>query len=317
MHGMDYLKSRLSVIDQYIKPGSRILYIDYPLHFNVGDLLILKGTEAFFADRRYDVTRRYSYFGFPWHERNFPVVPKDVTIVLHGGGNFGDIYYPHQLLREKIINHYRDHRIVIFPQTMHFSEPARMRQAAEVMSRHKDLHFLARDQRTYDVFRREFSNNTELCPDMAHFLWGQLPRKAPGATGGGTLWMMRRDEETVAVPEMFRGQIDQPLDWSDFTTRQDRMVNLLTRRTDQVNGVTGRKLVPVERFWYGYTDRMVARSIDRILAYDRIVTSRMHGHILACLLGMKTVLLDNSYGKNSTYFEAWTNRVDDCELFAA
>jgi pyruvyl transferase EpsO len=116
---------------------------------------------------------------------------------------------------------------------------------------------------------------------------------------------------------MFRGQIDQPLDWSDFTTRRDRMVNLLTRRTDQVNGVTGRKLVPVERFWYGYTDRMVARSIDRILAYDRIVTSRMHGHILACLLGMKTVLLDNSYGKNSTYFEAWTNRVDDCELFAA
>jgi Exopolysaccharide biosynthesis protein len=37
-----------------------------------------------------------------------------------------------------------------------------------------------------------------------------------------------------------------------------------------------------------------------------VVTDRLHGHILACLMDKKHVVIDNSYGKNSTYMNQWT-----------
>ncbi len=316
---MDYLKDRLSVIDQYIKPGSKVIYIDYPMHLNVGDILILKGTEAFFKDRKYDVVGRYSTFGFPEQAAHFPKLSRDTTIILHGGGNFGDIYLSHQVLRRKVVEHYPDNRIVIFPQTMFFGDQAELRRTADVFSGHRDLHFLARDQKTYDIFRREFTNTVEMCPDMAHFLWRSFPTKSYGAGAGisKTLWMLRRDVEQSEIPERFRGEVDQPVDWADLCRKPDRVATRLIMRSDQINARIGRKLFPTDIAWYRFTDALVARLNRQILQHDRIVTSRMHGHILGCLLGMKTTLLDNSYGKNSTYYQAWTNRVENCDLVVA
>jgi pyruvyl transferase EpsO len=319
MHGMDYLKQQLSVIDKYIAPGSDVMYVDYPMHLNLGDILILKGTEKFFETRNHNVVRRYSTFGFPTRESSFPRISKDVVVVLHGGGNFGDIYKSHQILREKVISFYKNNRIVIFPQTMFFQDSGELKKTAAVYARHPDLHFLARDQRTYDTFRGEFVNNAEMCPDMAHSLWGTFPTKHYGEDGGAatTLWMLRRDVEKAEIPERFRAVLGRPIDWDDLCSDRDRRAAWRSVRADQINARLGFKGFPVDRNWYSYTDALVARVNAHILTHDRVVTSRMHGHILACLLGMKTTLLDNSYGKNSTYYQAWTSRVENCDLAAA
>jgi pyruvyl transferase EpsO len=36
----------------------------------------------------------------------------------------------------------------------------------------------------------------------------------------------------------------------------------------------------------------------------------LHGHILATLLGIPHVILDNSYGKLSSFYRQWTNDTD-------
>ena len=41
-----------------------------------------------------------------------------------------------------------------------------------------------------------------------------------------------------------------------------------------------------------------------------VVTDRLHGHILSMLLGKPHVILDNSYGKLSSFHEKWTTGVD-------
>ncbi|MBX4758626.1 polysaccharide pyruvyl transferase, partial [Klebsiella sp. CVUAS 8534.2] len=41
-----------------------------------------------------------------------------------------------------------------------------------------------------------------------------------------------------------------------------------------------------------------------------IITSRMHGHILSCLVNRNSKIIDNSYGKNSGYFNEWTNKTE-------
>ncbi len=51
MHPMIALKKKLDVIEKVVPSGSRVIYLDIPLHLNVGDLLIYKGTEQFFGKR--------------------------------------------------------------------------------------------------------------------------------------------------------------------------------------------------------------------------------------------------------------------------
>jgi pyruvyl transferase EpsO len=48
-----------------------------------------------------------------------------------------------------------------------------------------------------------------------------------------------------------------------------------------------------------------------LLASGRVViTDRLHGHILCLLMGVPHVVLDNTYGKLSTFRDAWTADVD-------
>jgi pyruvyl transferase EpsO len=51
---------------------------------------------------------------------------------------------------------------------------------------------------------------------------------------------------------------------------------------------------------------LVRRAVDLFASHDHIVTDRLHGHILACLMNKPSTIVDNSYGKNSSYVSQWT-----------
>ncbi|MNC49338.1 putative pyruvyl transferase EpsO [compost metagenome] len=77
---------------------------------------------------------------------------------------------------------------------------------------------------------------------------------------------------------------------------------------------TGIKL-PVVRGWYKYSDYLVGKAIRLFGSYQVIQTSRLHGHILSCLMDKKNILIDNSYGKNSSYYYTWTHECGSAELY--
>ncbi len=52
----------------------------------------------------------------------------------------------------------------------------------------------------------------------------------------------------------------------------------------------------------------VERGLRLLARGELIVTDRLHGHILALLLGIPHVVLDNDYGKVGAYIAAWTQR---------
>ena len=71
--------------------------------------------------------------------------------------------------------------------------------------------------------------------------------------------------------------------------------------------------------WYAqniYRPYMVKTGVNLINPYDIIYTTRLHGMILSILLGKKTVVIDNSYGKNSSYYNTWLKDCDNVTLFA-
>jgi pyruvyl transferase EpsO len=296
---MDMLKARLSEITAVIPTGSKIVYLDYPVHGNIGDLLILKGTEQFFRDYRINVTARYSYFNFP---EKLPI-PADHIIVCHGGGNFGDIYGPHQALRETVVSQYPHHRIVILPQTVIFQNKANLERAKSILAKHKDLHIFVRDSQS--LYRLTgFSRHIRVMPDMAHQLWPMRP--AQTKRKDKTLYLLRRDVEKKE--SLHPGGKKQAVDWKLLLSEEElgKIRQMIQKHKDSKGAGNSAELAQA---WYAVTEKLIQRAIVKFSQYDDVVTSRLHGHILACLLNKKNVLLDNSYGKNSSYYKTWTYRV--------
>lgn len=306
-HPMDELKNRLQQILNVIPPHSNIYYIDYPVHGNGGDLLIMKGTEAFFKDYDIRVQARYSVLDFPDKLQ----IPKDHIIVLHGGGNFGDLYPAHQKLREKIVADYPGHRVVILPQTIFYKSETEFERTAAIFNRHPDLHLYVRDTLSLDMAQDKFKTcSLYLSPDMAHQLW---PIRSTNLPEKELLCFLRTDIEKTAEQERLEaaGQGDY-LDWSTLYTRvEQKSIRLFSRMLQ-----SGGRRLPVSLIWGKYTDYLVRKAINRFSNYRTVQTSRLHGHILSCLMDKPNVLLDNSYGKNTSYYRTWTGGITSAKLLA-
>ncbi|MBB6735119.1 polysaccharide pyruvyl transferase family protein [Cohnella zeiphila] len=306
-HPMDELKQRLRQILDVIPPGSDIYYIDYPVHGNGGDLLIMKGTEAFFKEYRIRVRARYSVLDFP----DRLSIPNNHIIVLHGGGNFGDLYPVHQKLREKIVMNYPGHRVVMLPQTIFYKSVSEFDKTADILNRHPDVHLYVRDTLSLEMAKDKFRQcRVYLSPDMAHQLWPIRSRSGPDKE---LLRFLRTDIEKTAGQERLEASgagdcLDWPTLYSRAEQRSIRAFGLVLRK--------GKGRIPVGSMWGKYTDRLVRKAVDRFARYRTVQTSRLHGHILSCLMDKPHVLIDNAYGKNANYFRTWTNGIASAKLLA-
>jgi pyruvyl transferase EpsO len=305
VHPMDGLKNQLRQILNVIPQGSNIYYLDYPVHSNGGDLLIMKGTEAFFKDNHIRVRARYSVLDFP----ETLMIPKDHIIVLHGGGNFGDLYPVHQKLREKIVAGYPNHRIVILPQTIFYKIESEFDRTAHIFNRHNDVHLYVRDPMSYEMAAMKFHQcSVYLSPDMAHQLWPILYKSSPGKD---LLCFFRTDiEKTREQEQLERSGRGDFLDWTSLYNRvEKKSINMIVGMMRKGSGP-----LPMQVIWGKYTDYLVDKAIKRFSGYRNVQTSRLHGHILSCLMDKPNTLLDNSYGKNSNYYKTWTNGIKSARL---
>ena len=129
------LKNKLNPIVELIKDKNDVFYFDYPLHLNVGDLLIYHGTEQFFKDHNINVTLKRCEYDLDLEEVKAKITP-NTTILLHGGGNFGDLYPQHQKIREEMVTNFQNNRIIVLPQTAYFKHEENLQKSAALFRSH-------------------------------------------------------------------------------------------------------------------------------------------------------------------------------------
>ncbi|MGQ0658304.1 MAG: polysaccharide pyruvyl transferase family protein, partial [Chromatiales bacterium] len=298
-------------LEGIVPPQSAVAYLDYPLYRNVGDLMIYLATERWMIESGFQVLGR-------WHKDNFdyPELQAEVVILLQGGGNFGDLY-GHEHFRERVVRRYPDNRIVFLPQTMHFTQPQLLDAALRVLNGHPDVHLLLRDHRSFERAASIFHHAAcRLVPDMAVFLHPvrEALAIANGRVGTArTIYLLRRDGERGASDDAIRIPDECWLgDWIELMGH-----HRISLGTWQAVGLLLRGTIAPAWFaerWCSATWKAVAYCAGKVSASRRMVTSRLHGHILASLLGVPSTLLDNSYGKNSTYFDTWHQGLKIAEL---
>ena len=281
-----------------VPAGSTVALLDYPVHGNTGDHLIWLGTERWLKTIDARIVGR-------WHIDNFRFAPLPAGTILlcQGGGNFGDLYR-FQRFRERIAAAYPRRRVVMLPQTIHYRDPARLKRSAAALAAHPDLHLFVRDHRSLEIARQSFAGaRPRLAPDMATFLFPVaevLACDLPAAPQRDLLHFMRRDRERIAATN---GVTPHCIDWDDIDP-QHRIFVLGAIATGYLFGT----VIPADyasRFWLEFCRGRVIRATTFVADHRRVVTNRMHCHILASLLGVPSLVLDNSYGKCSAYFQAW------------
>ncbi|WP_123041930.1 polysaccharide pyruvyl transferase family protein [Cohnella candidum] len=304
-HPMEELKRMLERILDVIPPGSNIVYVDYPVHENIGDLLILQGTERFFQDHGIRVRKRLSYLQF----RKGMRLPPEWIVVCHGGGNFGDLYPANQKLRETLARTYPANRIVVLPQTVYFSDEEERERSLAVFASHPDFHLFVRDRVSYDLAADRLPR-VYLSPDMAHQLY---PIESPPSPAGPRLGILRTDGEAAREGDERVG-CDIRTDWPELLSKADYAMQRVLVLASSLDRYL-LNLLPVRPLWYRLANRFVAKAVRLYGSCGSVVTSRLHGHILACLMGVPNRLLDNNYGKNGSYYRQWTYRVREGKDF--
>lgn len=277
----------------------KFVLLDFPNHANIGDSAIWVGEMAYF-----DRIGRLPSYTSDLKDIDWKVLDAHVSdgasIVIHGGGNFGDLWEQHQAFREQVLTRYVGHPVIQLPQTIYFSDRQRWREMQQLVRRHGRLIVLARSRESF-VRARQLDCESLLCPDMA-FCMGEL--RPPVAATLETVLLLRTDKESGKIrPQDVSIRSDRSLvaDWlhepRSFTWR-NRLLSLLRRAAKRSD--RGR-----EARYAALAIARVERGLRLLSSGRAVITNRLHGHILSLLLGRPHCVLDNSYGKVVDFAETW------------
>ncbi len=299
---MDELKAAFRDALTCIPSDRPVLYLDYPVHLNVGDLLILKGVEAAFADAGFRLCGRYGWMNF--RQSIGDAIEPNTTIVFHGGGNFGDLYPVHQRFRERILGRFPHNPMVVLPQTIHFDSQANLDASARVFRRHPNVTIMVRDRSSFQIARQHFSDQVLLVPDAAHYLWRTLSSPAVEEEDRQIeLRLVRKDKE--AAENRLASRFGKPTDdWPDLIPRWTQHLFGLVCRMHMFEGLLDCDL-NAQSIWYRQSDFIVSHMIKIFSRSDSVRSDRLHACLLGMLLGKRITPLDNTYGKLRHYFDAW------------
>jgi exopolysaccharide biosynthesis predicted pyruvyltransferase EpsI len=293
--------------------GQPFALVDFPDHANVGDSAIWLGETSFFRSQHRSEPRYVASIS-AFSGAALSGAHPDGPILIHGGGNFGDLWPRHQEFRERLLERFPDRPIVQLAQTVHYRNPAAADRTARAIARHGNVRLLVRDQASLEYAVQRFDCLVRLCPDMALCLGGL---RRTGEPQVDVLCLLRTDRErTVAAPAARAGLRMRVADWlgeARLPVYLDQLAAAATRLRSRPLPRGGLRLA---RYDAAATAR-VARGC-RLLSSGRVViTDRLHAHLLCLLMGIPHGVLDNSYGKLARFLDTWTGEAATVHRFSS
>jgi pyruvyl transferase EpsO len=323
-------KETARILRDTIGDVKNVALLDAPNQRNVGDTLIWLGEAAYLEQLGYTITHMSDLLGYDAEALRRDLPPGSV-VLLHGGGNFGDLWVGHQALRERIAQELTDYRIVQLPQSVLFSDPQRAATANALISRHPDFTLLLRDSLSIERARQQLPGiSLRFCPDMA-LGYEPPPLKRAEAYPRDLLVIARADREAASGLRNIDQAWASPLrlritDW--WIDAREPAAWRLARAVTRVNSFlvrarrkarsTSKLGLPVPQMpqrWLRFALETLNRcnieyALDLFTSAKGVVVDRLHAHVLASLLGIPNVILDNSYRKLGAVYDDYTGRLD-------
>ena len=285
--------------------------LEVPYYSNIGDVLIWAG-EEYFLNKVKNVKCLYcaSYDTFIPRQ-----IDNSTVILLQGGGNFGDLWAGPHNFRKQIIASYPNNKIIIFPQTIFYEDEEKLKNDAQLFNNHKNLTICARDKISYEIFKKHFTANILLVPDMAFCILPESLEQYKKNSICKSLFVKREDKELNIACNY--DEFESNCDTTDWLAK-DNFALMYLKEFLQMNQKSSGQFTGFIDFYANSTFKnyMIKEGVELLSRYEKIYTTRLHCAILCCLLGKPVSLFDNSYGKNKNFYETWLQGIDDVEFIS-
>lgn len=267
-----------------------LILFQTPCHTNIGDQAIAEAEISFinehFGDDCFIEVNQDVYPVFI-NAFSGKLKPQDV-VLLHGGGNMGDQYPYEEIIRREIVRAFPDNKIVIFPQTVFYTNSEKSKsysETKEIFTAHEDLTLIARESASFELMRAYFpSNNVLLAPDIVLSMY----RIHPKLKRNGVLMVLRDDEERILDDNMHKSLESRVKIFYDDLIYSD--MHHSSRITDNLS----RKEV-------------LNSKIDQFKSVEMVITDRLHGMVFAAITQTPCIAFSNYNQKVSGTFEWISN----------
>ena len=287
-----------------LSQNSKIWFLDSPSYENLGDQAIAYATTKFLKDTlsNYEIievteNNLIKYLSFLKDK-----IKKDDLIVLQGGGNLGDLYPRYEFLRRQVIKNFPNNKIIIFPQSVWFSNTNKgykeQNISSKIYGKHRYLTICARDSKSYNLMKKIFpKNKTLLCPDMALYLTNLIQRE----TREGIGICLRDDLEKIS-----------------FNEKEKQFIQQIYEQYKKVCKITTFSCINMD-ITSNLRKNLVLDNLKEFSKYDVIITDRLHCVIFSYITNTpcmfftsKTKKIENLYYdwlKNCSFIHPYKNNM--------
>ncbi len=282
--------------------------LEVPYYTNIGDTLIWQGELDFLKSLPYTCKGMYSLETFPFWKR----IPEGSLVLFQGGGNFGDLWTKHHDFKMNIVRKFPNCKFVFFPQTVWFNDEVNLKACAEFLSCQKDVTICARDTTSYEILKDNFSCNILLVPDMAFCI--DMSKWNKSLPAEKDLLLKRTDAEFKSTPyieELSSRNNLTVTDWPTMLSKHDWQTKIMLKL------IYSRLTKYAIADWYAYNyyrKHLISSGVYLLASHKKIYTTRLHTAILGVLMNKDIEFLDNSYGKNKTFFDSWLNNCENVKF---
>lgn len=193
-----------NLIKRY-KDIEKIIFLSTPEHGNLGDQAIAISIREMLKDKyKNKLVLEFSHNRYNRNKKMIEkLINKNDIIIIHGGGNFGNLYLNEEEQRRDIVKRFPNNKIIVMPQSISFTNDEigkqEKKKSNNIYLKHKNFNIIARDMKSYEYGKEYFSdNNIYLAPDSVLYLedWykNNVKRK-------GVILTLRSDKEKILDEE--------------------------------------------------------------------------------------------------------------------
>lgn len=269
--------------------------IGTPTHTNIGDSAIVVAQIKFLRKCGYEkiveiTVREYESF----RKCIVRLMPKNADIFLPGGGNMGSLWPAEEQWRSQIIEDFSKHNIVVFPQTIYYSNDDEaltlQKKSIEVYNTKPSLTVVAREKTSYDLMRKLYPDlNVLLTPDIVL----SMKQQVFDEQRRGILACFRNDKER-SVSSEDEEELIQKLKISGYD------VEMIDTMSESQITVENR-------------NEIVENKLRQIAKARLIITDRLHGMVFAAITGTPCIVLGNNHHKVEGTYQ-WLKSLDYIEF---
>lgn len=264
--------------------GKKVYFIGTPEYTNLGDSAIAIAQILFLEKCGYK-KKNIKEFSQSEYTYNSVIIQRYIgkryLICGIGGGNMGNLWYNEELFRYSFIDAFPDNPIVIFPQTIFFTDDENGRRAKEDSLKHyenqKNLTLVAREKKSYDTLNELYHNTKNLLSPDIVLSTTMKDYNVSVNDRSGVLLVFRSDSEK-SMTDDDRDSIKAFLDDN----------NLMYRETDMYSDCPVTKENRID---------LVSKKMQEFADSKLVITDRLHGMIFAVITETPCIVFSNNHHK--------------------